>query len=106
MLPYSCEFSHGLYSNSSLQVWLIGNHRYQIPLFRYINQYDKVSILVIGSKVIGDMKYLMRSVKLAAKAIGIGSEGKWDVNRVNPLYNMVYGRFIFKINVMFDSLIW
>ena len=63
MLPQSYTFSRGLCLNNFLQVWLIGNQRYQIPPFRYINWADEVSILVRGSKVLGDMKYLMRSVK-------------------------------------------
>ena len=30
----------------------------------------------------------------------------WDMKRVNSLYTMVSGRFIFKINNRFDSLSW
>ena len=52
------------------------------------------------------MKYLMRSVKRAAEAVGIWTEDHWDVKRVNSLYTMVSGRFNFKINKRFDSLIW
>ena len=63
MLPQSYTFSHVLCLNTFLQVWLIGNQRYQVPPFRYINWAGGVSHLVIGRKVIGDMKYLMRSVK-------------------------------------------
>ena len=62
--------------------------------------------LVRGEKVLGDIKYLMRSVKRAAEALVIWTEYNWDVRRVNSLYNMVYGRFNFKINKRFDSLIW
>ena len=51
------------------------------------------------------MKYLMRSVKQAAEAVGIWTEDNWDMKRVNSLYNMVSGSFIFKINKRFDSLI-
>ena len=57
-------------------------------------------------KVLGDMKYLMKSVKLAAEAVGILTEDDRDVKRVNSLYTMVSGRFNFKINKRFDSLIW
>ena len=106
MLRHSYEFSHGLCLNNPLQVWLIGNHIYQVPPFRYINQDYEVSILVIIRKVIGGMKYLMRSLKRAVKAVGICTEENWDVNRVNSIYTMVSRRFIFKINVMFDSLSW
>ena len=63
-----------------------------------------MSILVRGNKMIGDMKYLMRSVKLAAEWVGICTEDNWDVNIVNSLYTMVSGRFIFKRNKRFDSL--
>ena len=63
MLPHSYEFSHSLCLNNFLQVWLIGNQRDQVPPFRYINQDYDVSHLVIGQRVLGDMKYLMRSVK-------------------------------------------
>ena len=62
--------------------------------------------MVRGEKVLGDIKYLMRSVKRAAEALVIWTEYNWDVRRVNSLYNMVYGRFNFKINKRFDSLIW
>ena len=66
MLPGSYTFSHGLCLNNFLQVWLICNQRDQVLPFRYINKADEVSNFVRGSKVLGDMKYLMRSVKLAA----------------------------------------
>ena len=71
MLPQSYEFSHGLCLNNFLQVWFIINQRDQVPPFRYINKDDQVSILVIGRKVLGDMKYLMKSVKQAAEEGGI-----------------------------------
>ena len=106
MLPQSYTFSHGLCLNNFLQVLLICNQRYQVPPFRYINQYDKVSHLVIVMKVLGDMKYLMRSVKQAAGAVGIWTEDNRDVKRVNSLYTMVSGRFNFKLNKWFDSLSW
>ena len=106
MLPQSCTFSHSLCLNNFLQVLLICNQRYHVPPFRYINQADKVSHLVIVMKVLGDMKYLMRSVKQAAEAVGIWSEENWDVKIVNSLYTMVSGMFNFKINKRFDSLSW
>ena len=106
MLPQSYGFSHGLCLNNLLKVLLICNQRYQVPPFRYINRADEVSRLVLERKVIGDMKYLMRSVKQAEEAVGIWTEDNWDVKRVNALYTMVYGRFIFKINKRFDSLSW
>ena len=62
--------------------------------------------LVIGNKVLGDMEYLMRSVKQAAEAVEIWTEDHWDVKRVNALYTMVSGRFVFKINKRCDSLSW
>ena len=106
MLPQYYKISYGFCLNNFLQVWLIGNQRDQVPLFRYINRYDEVSSFVRGRKVLGDMKYLMRSVKQAAEAVGIWTEDNWDVRRVNSLYTMVYGRFNFKINKSFDSLSW
>ena len=42
-----------------------------------------MSILVIGRKVIGDMKYLTRSVNRSEEAVGIWTEDNWDVKRVN-----------------------
>ena len=48
------------------------------------------------------MKYLMRSVKLAAEAVGIWTEDNWDVKRVNSLYTMVSGRLFLKVNNTFD----
>ena len=83
MLPQSYTFSHGLCLNNLLQVWLIGNQIYQIPPLRYINQADWVSCLVRGRKLIGDMKYLMRSIKRTAEAVGIWTEENRDVKRVN-----------------------
>ena len=65
MLPQSYKFSHGLCLNNFLQVWLIGNQRYQVPPFRYINWNDEVSHFVMVRKVIGNMKYLMSSVEQA-----------------------------------------
>ena len=62
MLPQYYKISHGLSLNNFLQIWLIGNQRDQVPLFRYINQNDDVSHFVRGRKVLGDMEYLMRSV--------------------------------------------
>ena len=82
------------------------NQRYQFTLFRYINWDDDVYHLIIGRKVLGDMTYLMRSVKRAVEAVGIWTEDNWDVNRVNSLYTMVSGRFISKIHKRFDSLSW
>ena len=55
--------------------------------------------------MLGDMKYLMRSVKREADAVGIWPENNWDVRRVNSLYTMIFGRFNFKVNKRFDSLI-
>ena len=86
MLPQSYTFSHDLCLNNSIQVWLICIQRDQVPLFIHINQGYAVSRLVIGRIVLGDMTYLMRSVKRAAKAVGIWTENNWDVKRVNSLY--------------------
>ena len=83
MLPQSYEFSHGLCLNNLLQVLLIGNQRDQAPSFRYINWEYEVSRLVRGGKVLGDMKYLMRSVNRVAEAVGIYTEDNWDMKRVN-----------------------
>ena len=106
MLHQYYKFSHGLCLNNSLQVWLIGNQRYQVTPFRYINQAGEVSHIVRGSKVLGDMKYLIRQVKGATEAVGIWTEESWYAKRVNSLYNMVSGRFNFKRNKWFDSLSW
>ena len=91
MLPQSYTFYHGLCLNNSLQVLLICNQRDQPPPFRYINQADKVYHLVILMKVLGYIKYLMRSVKQAADAVGIWTEENQDMKRVNSLYTMVSG---------------
>ena len=56
--------------------------------------------------MLGYMKYLMRPVKQAAEVVGIWTEDNWEVKRVISLYNMVYGRLVFKINKRFDSLSW
>ena len=65
-----------------------------------------MSHLVIVSKVLGDMKYLIMPVKRAAELVGIWTEENWDVKRVNSLYTMVSGRFNLKINKKFDSFSW
>ena len=83
MLPWSYKFSHGLFLNNFLQVWLLGNQRDQVLPFIHINQAYGVPHLVIGRKVLGDMKYLMRSVKRAADAVGICTKENRDVKRVN-----------------------
>ena len=56
--------------------------------------------------MLGDMIYLMSSVKLAAEVVGMCTEDHWDVKIVNSLYTMVSGRIIFKIDKKFDSLSW
>ena len=56
MLPQFYTFSHGLCLNNFLQVLLICNQRDQVPPFRYINQDDKVSHLVMVMKVLGGRK--------------------------------------------------
>ena len=56
--------------------------------------------------MLGGVKYLMRSVKQAAEAVGIWTEDNWDVKRVNSSYTIVSGRFNFKRNKSFDSLRW
>ena len=83
MLPQYYTFSHGLCLNNFFQFWLIGNQRYEDPLFRCINRSYGVSHFVIGRKVLGYIKYLMRSVKRAAEAVGIWTEDNWDVKRMN-----------------------
>ena len=83
MLPQSYTFSHGLCLNNLLQVWLIGNQRDPVTPFIYINRSDEVSHLVIVRKVLGGIKYLMRSVKRAAEAVGIWTEENCDVKRAN-----------------------
>ena len=65
-----------------------------------------MSCLVKVRKLLGNMKYLMSSVKRESEEVGIWSEDNWDVKRVNSLYTMVPGRLNFKINQRFDSLIW
>ena len=83
MLPQSHEFSHAPCLNNFFQVWFIYNQRYQVPLFIYINLDYGVYHLVIGRKVLGGIKYLMRSVKKEAEAIGIWTEDNWDMKIMN-----------------------
>ena len=66
--------SHGLCFNHLSQVWLIGNQRYQVPLFRFINWSGEVSCSIIRIKMLGDMKYLITSIKLTVETVGIWSE--------------------------------
>ena len=74
MLPQPYKFSHDLCLNNLLQFWLICNQRDQVPLFIYINWDDELSHLDMVSKVLGDMKYLTRSVKRSVEAVGIWNE--------------------------------
>ena len=53
MIPQSYKSSHGLCLDNFLPVFPIGNQRYQVTPFRYINRADKVSHLVRGRKVLG-----------------------------------------------------
>ena len=106
MLLQFSEFSHNLCLNNFPQVWLICNQIDQVPPLRYIDSNYEVSHLVRGGEVIGDMKYLMRSVKLVAGAVGNWAELNWDVKIVNLLYTMVSGGFNLKRNKRFDSLSW
>ena len=106
MLPQSYKFSHGLCLNNFLQVWLIGNQRDQFTPFRYINQDYELSHLVIGIKLLGGMKYLMKSVKRAVEAVVIWTEDNRDVKIVNSLNTMVSGGFNLEINKRFFSLSW
>ena len=71
MLHQYYKFPHGLCLNNFLQVWLIDNQRDQVTPFRYINRDDEVYHSDIGRIVLGDMKYLMRLVKLSAEAVVI-----------------------------------
>ena len=89
-----------------LQVWFICNQIDQVPLFRYIIWSGEVYPLIRERKVIGDIKYLMKSVKIAVGAVGVWTNDHWDVKRVNLLYTMVSGRFIFKIYNSFDTFSW
>ena len=68
MLPNSYKFSYRI---NLLQLLLICIQRGQVPLFRYINREDELYSLVRGRKVLGYMKYLMRSVKRAVEAVEI-----------------------------------
>ena len=71
MLPQFYKFAHVFRLNHFPHVWVIGNQRYQEPTIRYINQTDEVYSLVRGRKVLGDIKYLMKSVKQSAEVVGI-----------------------------------
>ena len=63
-----------IFFNNFLQVWLIDNQRYQFPPFIYINRADEVYHLFRGSKLLGDIKYLTKPVKLEAEAVRICTE--------------------------------
>ena len=74
MPPQSYKFSLGHCLNNFRPVLLVGNQRDQVLPFIYINWDDVVSHLVIGRRVIGDIKYLMRSVIRAVEAVGLWTE--------------------------------
>ena len=83
MPTQSYELSYGLCLNNYFQGWFIGNKRYQVQPFIYINWADEAYNLVRGRKLLGDMKYSMRPVKRASEAVGIWTKENWDVKRVN-----------------------
>ena len=83
ILPRSYGFSHSLCLNNFLQVSLLGNQRDQVPPLRYIIWYDEVSHFFRRRKLLGDMKYLIRSVKQAVEGVGIWTKDNWDMKRVN-----------------------
>ena len=96
MLPHSYKFYHVLRLNNLLQVFLTRNQRDQVTPFIYINWDNEVSNLVRGGRFLGDMKYLIKSIKRAAEAVGIWTEENWYVNRMNLMYTMVSGKFNIK----------
>ena len=104
MIPQSYKSSHGVCLDNFLQVFSIGNQRDQVTPFIYINRSNEVSHLVRGRKKLGNMKYLMRSVKPAVEAVVIWTEENQDGKRVYSLYTMVSWRLKFKIDKRFDSL--
>ena len=106
MLPQPYKFSHGLFWIISFRFCLIFNKRYQVTPLIYNNCVDEVSRFFRGRKLLGDMKYLMRSVKQAVEEVGIWTVDNQDVKRVNPLYAMVSGRINSKRNKRFDPLSW
>ena len=71
MLCQPYKYSHGLCFNDFLQISIIVHIRDQVPLFIYINWAGEVFHLVRGSKVLGDINYLMRLVERAAEAVEI-----------------------------------
>ena len=74
MIPHSYTFARGICLKGFFRVWMIGNQIYRVTPFKYINHTDEVYCLVRGSKVLGDMEYLMRLVKRSAEAVGIWTE--------------------------------
>ena len=74
ILPRYYKTSPGRFLNNFHQVWLISNQRDHVTLFRYVNWDDDVSHLVRGRRLLGNMKYLMRSVKQESEAVGIWNE--------------------------------
>ena len=69
MLPQYYKFSHGLCLNNFIQILLIINQGYQVPIFRYIHWAYEESHLIRVNTVIGHMKYLMRSSKKSAEVV-------------------------------------
>ena len=95
MLPQSYTFSHGLCLNHLLHVLLICNQKDQVLRSDISIRLIRFNLVMV-IKVLGDVKYLMRSVKRAVDSVGIWTEENWDVKRVNSLYTMVSGRIISK----------
>ena len=90
ILPQSYKIYHCLCFHHFLQFWLIVSQRDQVYPFRCINWDNEVYHFVRESKLIGKLKYLMRSVKRTAEALGIWTEDNWNVKRVHYLYILWY----------------
>ena len=83
IFPRAYKISPGLCLNNFLQVLLIGNQIDQATLLRCMNWDNEMYRLVRRRKVLGDMKYLIMSVKRSAEEVGICTEENLYVKRVN-----------------------
>ena len=61
----------------------MGNQRDHFPCKYILIRLMMCLIWLEEGKVMGYMKYLIRSVKLSAEAVEIWTEENWGVNRVN-----------------------
>lgn len=106
MLPETWVFPHGMNMQVLMNLWFCGIESEGVPPFRFVKKGCEVHHIPRGTKVLSDMKYLMKHMQRAIEELGMWSEDNWTEQRVRAVYNIVNGRFNFKSNPRYHSLAW